>query len=124
MSTGFTWLLGALKENPGISNSEIKSKAAAAGVKVYPALILKAKREAGVPIAARGRKATAVVSGGDVAGKVAKPKTAKSKAASTLPVERVSTIEQVAEVMALSQKLGGLGVVQLAIDTLKKAGVA
>jgi hypothetical protein len=124
MSSGLTWLLGVLKENPGISNSEIKSKATAAGVKVYPALILKAKREAGVPIASRGRKATAVVSGGDAAEKVAKPKAAKGRVASTLPVERVSTIEQVVEVMALSQKLGGLGVVQLALDALKKAGVA
>lgn len=124
MSSGLTWLLGVLKENPGISNSEIKSKAAAAGVKVYPALILKAKREAGVPIASRGRKATAVVPGGDVAGKVAKPKTAKSKVVSVLPVQPVSAVEQIIEVMALSQKLGGLGVVQLALDALKKAGVA
>lgn len=121
MSTGLTWLLGALKENPGISNSEIKAAAAAAGVKVYPALILKAKREAGVPIAARGRKETAVIAGGDVA---AKPRAAKSKSASALPVQPVSTIEQVVEVMALSQKLGGLGVVQQALDALKKAGVA
>ena len=124
MSSGLTWLLGVLKENPGISNSEIKAAAAAAGVKVYPALILKAKREAGVPIASRGRKATAVVSGGDVAGKVAKPKTAKSKVVSVLPVQPVSAVEQIIEVMALSQKLGGLGVVQLALDALKKAGVA
>lgn len=124
MSSGLTWLLGVLKENPGISNFDIKASAAAAGVKVYPALILKAKRQAGVPIASRGRKADVVVSGGDAAGKVAKPRAAKSKVASALPVERASTIEQVAEVMALSQKFGGLCVVQLAIDTLKKAGVA
>ncbi len=59
-SPAFTFVVEQLKESPDLSFSEVKLKAAEAGLKIYPILYGRAKALLGlVPVAPRGSKKVA-----------------------------------------------------------------
>ena len=116
MSNGYEWTVKQLRYNPKLTTSELKTLASDVGVKFYPLLSFKARKELGI-VATRGRPkktgALQLTSGG---------RGIEAKMAKTLPANTNAGFDDAIAVMKLAQSIGGYGVLYDVVDKFKKAG--
>lgn len=115
MSSGYEWTVKQLRYNPKLTTSELKILASGVGVKFYPLLSKKARKELGI-VATRGRPRK------DGLGMTTAAKAVQAKIAKTLPANTNAGFDDAIAVMKLAQSIGGYGVLYDVVDKFKKAG--